>query len=114
MITLLRNAALNSLQYKNELAVIKNQELDVSNFQEQVANFKTSLGNTLKYFYNKHSEAIKQIDTAIEDLKKTREALIMSDKHINTAENKLEDLSIKRLTRGNPTMAEKFKNIENN
>jgi len=114
MITLLRNAALNSLQYKKELAIIKNQELDVSNFQEQVTNFKTSLGNTLKNFYNKHSEAIKQIDKAIEDLKKTREALIMSDKHINTAENKLEDLSIKRLTRGNPTMAEKFKNIENN
>lgn len=114
MITLLRNAALNSLQYKKELAIIKNQELDVSNFQEQVTNFKTSLGNTLKNFYNKHSEAIKQIDKAIEDLKKTREALVMSDKHINTAENKLEDLSIKRLTRGNPTMAEKFKNIENN
>ena len=112
MITLLRNASLNSLQYKNELAVIKNQELDVSNFQEQVTNFKTSLGNTLKNFYNKHSEAIKQIDKAIEDLKKTREALVMSDKHINTAENKLEDLSIKRLTRGNPTMAEKFENLE--
>ena len=111
MITLLRNAALNSLQYKNELAVIKNQELDISNFQEQVTNFKTSLGNTLKNFYNKHSEAIKQIDKAIEDLKKTREALVMSDKHINTAENKLEDLSIKRLTRGNPTMAEKFSNL---
>lgn len=112
MITLLRNAALNSLQYKNELAVIKNQELDISNFQEQVTNFKTSLGNTLKNFYNKHSEAIKQIDKAIEDLKKTRDALVMSDKHINTAENKLEDLSIKRLTRGNPTMAEKFENLE--
>lgn len=112
MITLLRNAALNSLQYKNELAVIKNQELDISNFQEQVTNFKTSLGNTLKNFYNKHSEAIKQIDKAIEDLKKTRDALVMSDKHINTAENKLEGLSIKRLTRGNPTMAEKFENLE--
>lgn len=113
MITLLRNAALNSLQYKNELAIIKNQELDISNFQDQVTNFKTSLGNTLKNFYNKHSEAIKQIDKAIEDLTKTREALMMSDKHINTAENKLEDLTIKRLARGNPTMAQKFENLEN-
>ena len=113
MITLLRNAALNSLKDKNELIAMKNQEIDVTNFENEVFNFKKSLGNTLKNFYNKHSEAIEQINKAIKDLEKTRDALILSDKHINTAEDKLEDLSIKRLTRGNPTMAKKFNELNN-
>lgn len=111
MITLLRNAALNSLKDKNELIAMKNQEIDITNFENEVFNFKKSLGNTLKNFYNKHSEAIEQINKAIKDLEKTRDALMLSDKHINTAEDKLGDLSIKRLTRGNPTMAEKFSKL---
>ena len=111
MITLLRNAALNSLKDKNELIAMKNQEIDITNFENEVFNFKKSLGNTLKNFYNKHSEAIEQINKAIKDLEKTRDALMLSDKHINTAEDKLDDLSIKRLTRGNPTMAEKFNKL---
>lgn len=112
MITVLRNAALNSLKDRNELIAMKNQEIDITNFENEVFNFKESLGNTLKNFYNKHSEAIEQINKAIKDLEKTRDALILSDKHIGSAENKLEDLTIKRLTRGNPTMAQKFEDLK--
>ena len=112
MITVLRNAALNSLKDRNELIAMKSQEIDITNFENEVFNFKESLGNTLKNFYNKHSEAIEQINKAIKDLEKTRDALILSDKHIGSAENKLEDLTIKRLTRGNPTMAQKFEDLK--
>lgn len=112
MITVLRNAALNSLKDRNELIAMKNQEIDITNFENEVFSFKESLGNTLKNFYNKHSEAIEQINKAIKDLEKTRDTLILSDKHIGSAENKLEDLTIKRLTRGNPTMAQKFENLK--
>ena len=112
MITVLRNAALNSLKDRNELIAMKNQEIDITNFENEVFNFKESLGNTLKNFYNKHSEAIEQINKAIKDLEKTRDTLILSDKHIGSAENKLEDLTIKRLTRGNPTMAQKFEDLK--
>ena len=112
MITVLRNAALNSLKDRNELIAMKNQEIDITNFENEVFNFKESLGNTLKNFYNKHSKAIEQINKAIRDLEKTRDALILSDKHIGSAENKLEDLTIKRLTRGNPTMAKKFEDLK--
>ncbi|MBR3163979.1 DUF2130 domain-containing protein [Candidatus Saccharibacteria bacterium] len=108
MISLLRNAAMNSLQYKNDLIAIKNQDIDVTNFERDMNDWKASWLNTMKNAGKKHLEAIKQIDKAIEDLKKTRDALMLSDKHLNSAENKLDDLTIKRLTRGNPTMAAKF------
>ncbi len=112
MITLLRNAALNSMKYKNELAIVKNQDIDITNFEKDMNDWKASWASTMKNAGKKHLEAIEQINKAIKDLEKTRDALMMSDKHLGIAEGKLHDLSIKRLTRNNPTMAEKFKNLE--
>lgn len=112
MITLLRNAALNFLQYKNELAIIKNQDIDITNFEKDMNDWKDSWFNTMKNAGKKHVEAIEQINKAIKDLEKTRDALILSDKHLGIAEGKLDDLTIKRLTRNNPTMAQKFNSLQ--
>ena len=112
IITILRNAALNSLQYKNELAVIKNQDIDITNFEKDMNDWKDSWLNTMKNAGKKHMEAIEQINKAIKDLEKTRDALILSDKHLGIAEGKLDDLTIKRLTRNNPTMAQKFNSLQ--
>ncbi len=108
IITLLRNAALNSLQYKNELIAMKNQDIDVTNFEKDMNDWKNLWLTTMKNAGKKHVEAIEQINKAIKDLEKTRDALILSDKHLDSAENKLEALTIKKLTKGNPTMAKKF------
>ena len=112
IITILRNAALNSLQYKNELAIIKNQDIDITNFEKDMNDWKDSWFNTMKNAGKKHVEAIEQINKAIKDLEKTRDALILSDKHLCIAEGKLDDLTIKRLTRNNPTMAQKFNSLQ--
>lgn len=112
MITLLRNAALNSMKYKNELAIIRNQDIDITNFEKDMNEWKASWVNTMKNAGKKHLEAIEQINKAIKDLEKTRDALMMSDKHLGIAEGKLDDLTVKRLTRNNPTMAKKFKDLE--
>ena len=112
IITILRNAALNSLQYKNELAVIRNQDIDITNFEKDMNDWKESWFNTMKNAGKKHVEAIEQINKAIKDLEKTRDALILSDKHLSIAEGKLDDLTIKRLTRNNPTMAQKFNSLQ--
>ena len=114
MITLLRNAALNSMQYKNELVAIRNQDIDISNFEKDMNDWKESWANTMKNAGKKHLEAIEQINKAIKDLEKTRDALMMSDRHLSSAENKLENLTIKRLTKGNPTLAQKFEDENKN
>ena len=113
MITLLRNAALNSMKYKNELAVVRNQNIDITNFENEVNTWKMSWASTMTKAAKKHSEAIEQIDKAIKDLEKTKAALMASDKHLGTAENKLDDLTIRKLTRGNPTMQKKFEDLKN-
>ena len=112
IITLLRNAALNSMKYKKELVEVKNQDIDISNFERDMNEWKAGWANTMKNAGKKHLEAIEQINKAIKDLEKTRDALMMSDKHLAIAEGKLDDLSIKRLTRGNPTMRAKFEELE--
>lgn len=112
MITLLKNAAEKSFEAKNELAVIKNQNIDITTFEEDVDNWKNSWLATMKNAGKKHQEAIEQIDKAIKDLEKVRDALTMSDKHLVVAENKMDDLTVKRLTRKNPTMAEKFAELK--
>ena len=112
IITLLRNAALNSMKYKKELVAVKNQDIDISNFEKDMNEWKAGWANTMKNAGKKHLEAIEQINKAIKDLEKTRDALMMSDKHLAIAEGKLDDLSIKRLTRGNPTMRAKFEELE--
>lgn len=112
MITLLRNAALHSLQYKQELAVIKNQNIDISHFEEDMNEFKDKFFRNFRLASEKFQKAIDEIDKTIEHLQKTKEALLSSEKNLRLANNKAEDLSIKRLTRNNPTMAAKFAELE--
>lgn len=108
IITLLRNAAMNSLKYKTELALVRNQNIDITTFEDDVNSWKASWSNSMKYAGKKHVDAVEQINKAIKDLEKARDALTLSDKHLLTAENKMDDLTIKRLTLGNPTMSAKF------
>ena len=113
MITLLRNAAMNSLQYKSELAMIRAQNIDVTNFENQLNDFRDAFGRNYRIASEKFRTAIDSIDKAIEQLQKTKENLLRSEDNLRLANNKAEDLTIKKLTRGNPTMAEKFKELEN-
>lgn len=114
LITVLRNAAMNSLKYRAEIALIKNQNIDITTFENDVNNWKTSWLNSITFAGKKHVEAVEQINKAIKDLEKVRDALTLSDKHLLAAENKMDDLTIKRLTRGNSTMASKFAERANN
>lgn len=108
MITLLRNAAHNSLKYKTELAHVKAQNIDISNFERQLDDFKAAFGRNWRLASDGFEEAIKRIDEAIKDLEKTKEALYKSANNLRLASDKAEDLTIKKITRGNPTMAAKF------
>ncbi len=112
MITLLRNAALNSMKYKQELAVVRNQNIDITHFEENMENFKQAFARNYELASKKFSTAIEEIDKTIAHLQKTKEALLSSENNLRLANNKAEDLSIKRLTRGNPTMAAKFAELE--
>lgn len=108
MITLLRNAALNSMQYKTELALIRAQNIDVSNFEDQLNDFRESFGRSYRLASERFSDAVASIDKSIAQLQKTKENLLKSEDHYRVAHNKADDLSVKRLTRGNPTMKAKF------
>ncbi|MBQ7317625.1 MAG: DUF2130 domain-containing protein [Phascolarctobacterium sp.] len=112
MITLLRNAAANSLQYKKELATIKNQNIDISHFEEDMIEFKEKFSRNYRLASEKFKKAIDEIDKTIDHLQKTKEALLSSENNLRLANNKAEDLSIKRLTRNNPTMQAKFAELE--
>ncbi len=114
MITLLRNASLNSLKYKQELAVIKNQNIDISNFEETMNDFKEKFARNYELASKKFKTAIEEIDKTIDHLQKTKEALLSSENNLRLANNKAEDLTIKRLTKNNPTMAKKFAELEQN
>lgn len=107
-ITMLRNAALNSLGYKRELALIKAQNIDVSNFEAAMNDFKEKFSKNYQLASKKFKTAILEIDKTIDCLQKTKEALLSSENNLRLANNKAEDLSIKRLTKNNPTMAAKF------
>lgn len=113
MITLLRNAAKNSAQYKEQLAEIQNQNIDISNFENEMFAFKDSFGKNVLWASERFSDAIKNIDDTIKLLTKMRENLTLSEKHLNTANNKAQDLTIKKLTKGNPTMIAKFEELNN-
>lgn len=111
MITVLRNAALNSLQYKSELALIREQNNDVLHFEQQLDDFKASFGRNYRLASEKFKIAIESIDKSIDQLQKTKENLLRSDDNLRLANNKAEDLTIKKLTRGNPTMQKKFEDL---
>ena len=108
IITLLRNAARNSLQYKHELMLVKQQNIDVTNFESSLAEFKASFGRNYELASRKFSTAIEQIDKSISHLNKTKDALLRADDNYRIANKKAQDVTIKKLTKNNPTMAKKF------
>lgn len=112
MITLLRNAAQNSLKYKTELALVKEQNIDIANFEDELNNFKDSFGKNYDLASKRFQTAIEEIDKSIDHLQKTKEALLGTDRNLRLANAKAQDMTIKKLTRGNPTMAEKFAELE--
>ena len=113
MITLLRNAAQNSLKYKTELALMKEQNIDIADFEEELNRFKDAFGKNYGLASNKFKTAIDEIDKSIDHLQKTKEALLGTDRNLRLANDKAQDVTIKKLTRGNPTMAAKFEELKN-
>ena len=112
MITLLRNAAFNSLKYKQELALVREQNIDITNFEESMESFKQGFSRNYDLASRKFTEAIDGIDKTIKQLEKTKQALLSSENNLRLANDKAQDLTIKKLTRNNPTMAEKFSELE--
>ena len=113
MITLLRNAAQNSLKYKTELALVKEQNIDITNFESELEAFKTGFARNYELASRKFKTAIEEIDKTIDHLQKTKEALLGSENNLRLANNKADDLTVKKLTKGNPTMAAKFIELKN-
>ena len=108
MITLLRNAAMNSIEYRTQLAEMRNQNIDISRFEDEMNDFKEKFAKNYDLASRKFKAAIEEIDKTITHLQKTKDALLSSENNLRLANNKAEDLSIKKLTRNNPTMAQKF------
>jgi hypothetical protein len=113
IITLLRNAALNSMEYKAELNLIRNQNIDITNFEEKINTFKTGFARNYELASRKFKTAIDEIDKTITHLQKTKDALLSSENNLRLANNKADDLTIKKLTRNNPTMKAKFDELSN-
>ncbi|HIN82104.1 MAG TPA: DUF2130 domain-containing protein [Chromatiales bacterium] len=111
IITLLRNAAMNSMEYKAELNLMRNQSIDITNFEEKVNVFKKGFAHNFDLASRKFNTAIDEIDKTISHLQKTKDALLSSENNLRLANNKADDLTIKKLTRGNPTMKQKFDEI---
>ncbi len=114
IITLLRNAALNSMKYKAELALVRNQNIDITNFEENINSFKEGFARNYELASRKFKTAIDEIDKTIDHLQKTKDALLSSENNLRLANNKAEELTIKKLTRGNPTMSKKFDDLAKN
>ena len=114
IITLLRNAAINSLKYKSELALVKAQNIDITHFETQLETFKTGFAKNYDLASKRFQTAIDEIDKSIDHLQKTREALIGADRNLRLANDKAQDVTIKKLTRDNPTMAAKFAELKDN
>ena len=112
IITLLRNAAMNSLKYKAELAIVREQNIDITHFEENMEAFKTAFARNYELASRKFQSAIEEIDKTIAHLQRTKEALLSSENNLRLANDKAEDLTIKKLTRGNPTMRAKFDELE--
>ena len=108
IITLLRNAAMNSLQYKTELALVKSQHIDITNFETELDQFKSSFGRNYDLASRQFQTAMDEIDKSIVHLQRTKDALLSTSNNLRLANNKAQDVSVKRLTRNNPTMAKKF------
>lgn len=113
LITLIRGAALNALEYKKEMLVLQNQNIDISHFEENMNVFKSGFAKNYRIASEKFSKAIEEIDKTIDHLQKTKDALISSDRNLRLANNKAEELTIKRLTRNSETMAKLFAEEQN-
>ena len=112
MITLLRNAALNSMKYKTELALVKAQSIDITNFEDELETFKSAFAKNYDLASKRFQTAIDEIDKSIDHLQKTKEALLGTDRNLRLANDKAQDVTIKKLTKGNPTMAAKFDELK--
>lgn len=113
LMSLLKGANFKAVEAKRQLMIVQSQNIDITTFENDMSTWKDGWLKVMKNAGSKHVEGIEQINKAIKDLEKARDALMTSDKHLLTAENKMDDLTIKRLTRKNPTMAQKFKELEN-
>ncbi|MCA9129159.1 MAG: DUF2130 domain-containing protein [Planctomycetales bacterium] len=113
IITLLRNAALNSLKYKSELALVRAQNIDITEFETQLETFKAAFGKNYDLASRRFQAAIEEIDKSINHLQKTKEALLGTDRNLRLANDKAQEVTIKKLTRDNPTMAAKFAGVKN-
>jgi hypothetical protein len=113
IITLLRNAAMNSLKYKTELALVKAQNIDITNFESQLDSFKDAFAKNYDLASRRFQTAIDEIDKSIDHLQKTKDALLGADRNLRLANDKAQDVTIKKLTKGNPTMAAKFAELKN-
>ena len=113
IITLLRNASFSSMQYKSELALVKAQNIDITNFEDQLNDFRDSFGRSYRLASERFQDAVASIDKSIAQLQKTKENLLKSEDHYRITNNKADDLTVKKLTRGNPTMAAKFSELKN-
>ena len=114
IISLLRNASLKSLEYKSELAAIKEQNIDITNFENSLELFKDSFGKNYALASKRFETAILEIDKSINHLQKTKDALLGADRNLRLANDKAQEVSVKRLTRNNPTMRDKFNSIKKN
>ena len=112
MISLLRNAALNSVQYRKQIAEFKNQNIDISKFEDEMNDFKDKFARNFQLASDKFRKAIDEIDKTIDHLQKTKDALLSSENNLRLANNKAQDLSVKRLTKNNPTMKQKFEELK--
>jgi len=111
IITLMRNAAMNSLKYKNELAMVRSQNIDITNFEDNINKFKEGFARNYELASRRFKTAIEEIDKTIDHLQKTKEALLSSENNLRLANNKAEDLTVKKFTSGNPTMTDKFEEL---
>ncbi|MBN2786311.1 MAG: DUF2130 domain-containing protein, partial [Pontiellaceae bacterium] len=112
IITLLRNASMKSLEYKSELALVKAQNIDVTHFEDDLETFKSGFARNYDLASRKFKTAIDEIDKTITHLQKTKEALLGSENNLRLANNKAQDVTVKKLTRNNPTMAAKFEGLK--
>jgi hypothetical protein len=113
IITLLRNAAMSSMQYKSELALVRSQNIDITHFEDKMNKFKEGFARNYDLASRKFNEAIDGIDKTIKELEKTKAALLSSENNLRLANEKTEDLTIKKLTHNNPTMKAKFDELDN-
>jgi len=113
IISLLRNASMETLKYKSQIDLMKRENYDITNFESTLEQFKNAVGKNVSLAKDRFNDAISEIDKSITHLQKTKEALILSKKHLLSADSKSQDLTVKKLTRNNPTMKKKFNDLNN-